>query len=264
VLVSKLKPPSDILAAHEECGHEHFGENYIQELQDKAEKVRRGHLITVPLMVSAASLLDQMALHRYAAPLLQGAHQADRPSRRLAAEQQVQSARVCVDRLYDVFHSQRRAAIPNLYALETLDTEKKADLLEKTLAADDRRLRVYLQLNTSGEDSKAGCASAADLAALAKHVRSSCPHLDVVGLMTIGSYEASQDNDASNPDFEALVKARDELGEGNLELSMGMSADFAKAIAMGSDNVRVGSRAFGERPSKADAKAQRATEQGSS
>lgn len=39
VLVSKLKPPSDILAAHEATGHAHFGENYIQELVDKAEQV---------------------------------------------------------------------------------------------------------------------------------------------------------------------------------------------------------------------------------
>lgn len=154
-------------------------------------------------------------------------------------------------------------AIPNLYALETLDSEKKADLLEKALASSDRSLRVYLQLNTSGEDNKAGVADVAALRSLAQHIRTSCPHLEIVGLMTIGSYEASQDNDASNPDFEALSRAREELGEPSLELSMGMSADFAKAITMGSDNVRVGSRAFGARPSKEEAKALRETESAS-
>jgi len=35
---------------------------------------------------------------------------------------------------------------------------------------------------------------------------------------------------------------------------MGMSADFEAAIAMGSDEVRVGSTIFGDRPAKADAR----------
>jgi len=36
----------------------------------------------------------------------------------------------------------------------------------------------------------------------------------------------------------------------NIELSMGMSDDFEVAIKMGSTNVRVGSKIFGERPKK--------------
>ncbi|CAN9253259.1 unnamed protein product [Alternaria alternata] len=46
-----------------------------------------------------------------------------------------------------------------------------------------------------------------------------------------------------------------ELGwrEEQLELSMGMSADFEGAVKMGSDEVRVGSQIFGERPQKKDA-----------
>jgi uncharacterized pyridoxal phosphate-containing UPF0001 family protein len=39
--------------------------------------------------------------------------------------------------------------------------------------------------------------------------------------------------------------------DGDLELSMGMSGDFDKAIAAGSTNVRVGSTIFGARPQKA-------------
>jgi PLP dependent protein len=40
----------------------------------------------------------------------------------------------------------------------------------------------------------------------------------------------------------------------NLELSMGMSNDFEIAVQMGSTNVRVGSRIFGQRPGKESAK----------
>ena len=39
VAVSKLKPASDILACYEH-GQRDFGENYVQELEDKAAQVR--------------------------------------------------------------------------------------------------------------------------------------------------------------------------------------------------------------------------------
>lgn len=85
--------------------------------------------------------------------------------------------------------------------------------------------------------------------------------------MTIGSFAAST-SDAVNPDFVTLKQTRELLlevlersenaatrsgleeikKEGGLELSMGMSEDFVKAIEAGSTNVRVGSRIFGARP----------------
>jgi uncharacterized pyridoxal phosphate-containing UPF0001 family protein len=47
---------------------------------------------------------------------------------------------------------------------------------------------------------------------------------------------------------EKLLKEIPELQ--NVELSMGMSDDFEVAIRMGSTNVRVGSKIFGQRPPK--------------
>lgn len=41
VAVSKLKPATDILALHEQANVEHFGENYAQELMEKAEILPR-------------------------------------------------------------------------------------------------------------------------------------------------------------------------------------------------------------------------------
>jgi PLP dependent protein len=49
---------------------------------------------------------------------------------------------------------------------------------------------------------------------------------------------------------------------GNLELSMGMSNDFEIAVRMGSTNVRVGSRIFGQRPGKEEG-AKKTVEDGS-
>jgi uncharacterized pyridoxal phosphate-containing UPF0001 family protein len=86
--------------------------------------------------------------------------------------------------------------------------------------------------------------------------------------MTIGAIARSVATtpENENEDFVTLREQRDlvakELGLGHggngegrkLELSMGMSEDFEGAIAMGSDEVRVGSTIFGVRPPKGEAK----------
>lgn len=110
-------------------------------------------------------------------------------------------------------------------------------------------------MNTSGEDAKSGLppvSSAEDtqtedletLPGLAKHIIDKCPHLNLMGLMTIGaiqsSYQAKEGEE--NPDFTCLRRCRDLLSEAlggkELKLSMGMSNDFAAAIKSGSDNIR--------------------------
>jgi uncharacterized pyridoxal phosphate-containing UPF0001 family protein len=136
-------------------------------------------------------------------------------------------------------------------------------------------LNVLLQVNTSGEASKSGLApldadctdadaASTELLSLATHIVTSCARLHLLGLMTIGSLEASHSNTEINPDFERLRATRDLLEnelrsscggskwgeEGRLLLSMGMSADFEGAIKAGSDVVRVGTTIFGERPKK--------------
>ena len=154
-----------------------------------------------------------------------------------------------------------------------MDTVKKADALEKGREAllqsekgkgwEDVPLRVCVQVNTSGEAEKSGV-EPSEAAALCKHIREKCPHLRLQGLMTIGAIARSQavkEGENENEDFVRLREVRDqvvrelELGEGEvLELSMGMSGDWESAVRCGSDEVRVGSTIFGERPSRKDAK----------
>jgi len=121
-------------------------------------------------------------------------------------------------------------------------------------------LRVFVQINTSGEASKSGLEPGAPVLDLCRHVRSHCPHLKLQGLMTIGAIARSvesTDEGAENEDFLCLRQERDRvqelLGGEALELSMGMSGDFEGAIRCGSDEVRVGSGIFGERPRREDA-----------
>lgn len=136
----------------------------------------------------------------------------------------------------------------------------------------EKRLRVMVQVNTSGEESKSGV-EPGDTLNLCKHIRDECPHLRLSGLMTIGAIARSQATTAEteNEDFVTLREVRDkvsgELGlkEGEeLELSMGMSNDFEGAITQGSDEVRIGSTIFGERPARKDAKVKGEAEEGKS
>lgn len=156
--------------------------------------------------------------------------------------------------------------VPNLWCVSSVDSEKKANELEKGRKAllekdtNAEKLRVMVQVNTSGEESKSGVEPSETLS-LCKHIIEQCSHLQLLGLMTIGAIARSKETtpENENEDFIALKETRDKIEkeleweEGKLELSMGMSADFEGAIGMGSDEVRVGSEIFGERPAKKDA-----------
>ena len=131
-------------------------------------------------------------------------------------------------------------------------------MIEKDSEAEP--LRVMVQVNTSGEEAKSGV-EPGDAFAMAKYIIEKCPHLRFTGLMTIGAIARSKATtpETENEDFVSLRNVRDKVAEElgwekeKIELSMGMSADFEGAIAQGSDEVRVGSDIFGERPAKKDA-----------
>ncbi|KAJ2255945.1 hypothetical protein GGH98_001782, partial [Coemansia sp. RSA 454] len=141
------------------------------------------------------------------------------------------------------------AAIPNLWAVETIDSAAKARKLNDAWTSADNQglLGVFVQVNTSNEENKGGV-ERCDVEGVVKEIIASCAGLCLKGLMTIGSIEGS--NKRPNPDFLALVALRDELKQStgvDLELSMGMSDDFVHALELGASNVRVGSKIFGSR-----------------
>ena len=109
-----------------------------------------------------------------------------------------------------------RPGIENLYAVQTLASIKLADLLNRHRPESHPPLRVFIQLNTSGEEAKGGIAIAIAIAAaaagvdervarLATHVVRACPRLRLVGLMTIGAAGGGEE------DFAALREARDRV-----------------------------------------------------
>lgn len=101
--------------------------------------------------------------------------------------------------------------------------------------------RVLIQVNSTGEAGKGGCAIG-DVSMLVERARA--VGLAVAGLMTVGP--TGQSPEAARPGFETVRRLVDEL---ELDVcSMGMSGDIEVAVAAGSTNVRVGTALFGPRP----------------
>eukprot|EP00201_Polytomella_parva_P000217 CAMPEP_0175038698 /NCGR_PEP_ID=MMETSP0052_2-20121109/21_1 /TAXON_ID=51329 ORGANISM="Polytomella parva, Strain SAG 63-3" /NCGR_SAMPLE_ID=MMETSP0052_2 /ASSEMBLY_ACC=CAM_ASM_000194 /LENGTH=277 /DNA_ID=CAMNT_0016300165 /DNA_START=71 /DNA_END=904 /DNA_ORIENTATION=+ len=233
VAVSKTKPVEAIMEAYN-AGQRVFGENYVQEIVEKAPKL--------PLDINWHFI----------------------------GHMQSNKVRSVIE------------AVPNLSMIETIDSIKLADRInrmigdastsrgsspesspkvsprgstsitkekESSLAANVKRLDVLIQINTSGETSKSGVDPGPSVLSIASHIKNNCPNLRFAGLMTIGM----PDDDS---DFRVLSRCRDEVAAAlqltpeesqQLELSMGMSGDYERAIACGSTNVRVGSSIFGAR-----------------
>lgn len=108
-----------------------------------------------------------------------------------------------------------------------------------------------IQVSVAGEAQKAGC-DPAELPKLLDAIAAAGGVLRCRGLMCIPP--ADDDPEAARPHFRRLRALRDEAAQrarphvALTELSMGMSHDFAIAIAEGATLVRVGTAIFGERP----------------
>ena len=130
---------------------------------------------------------------------------------------------------------------------QALDSLRVAAALDRRLHTEGRELDVFVQVNTSGEEQKAGVAPA-DLAGLLRELEA-FDSLHVQGLMTLALF--SSDDDHVRPCFRLLRelrdRARDDQTIGPGELSMGMSGDFELAIEEGATCVRVGQAIFGSR-----------------
>jgi pyridoxal phosphate enzyme (YggS family) len=187
--VSKMMPAERVREAIA-AGQDRFGENYAQELRDKAREVKgaRWHFIG-PLQRNKVKYVVGVA---------------------------------------ELIHS-----VDSLPLLDEIAA--RADKLGIVQ-------RCLVQVNVGREPQKSGCA-VADVPAL---VRAFAARQTVrcEGLMCI-----PPEGEPPRPFFENLAQLA--AAEGLATLSMGMSADFAEAIAAGATIVRIGSAIFGERPRKA-------------
>tara|TARA_B100000242_G_C42984186_1_gene456808 strand:- start:260 stop:910 length:651 start_codon:yes stop_codon:yes gene_type:complete len=171
-------------------GHNHFGENKVQEAISKWTDIKKQN--------------DNIKLH-------------------MVGRLQSNKAKDAV-KLFDFIHS--------------LDNQKLADTLSKHQNNLQKKLKYFIQVNIGNELQKSGI-KVGELEAFYNYCINEA-NLKIVGLMII----PPNDND---PDkyFKSLSELNKSLALE--ELSMGMSADYEKAINQGATFVRIGSSIFGSR-----------------
>lgn len=155
-------------------------------------------------------------------------------------------------------HVQSRKAglIARHFALiHSLDSVKLARRVNQFAGEEGRILPVFLQLNVSGEESKAGLPAWDEKPhqnTLFETVTEilTLPHLSLQGLMTLPPF--FDDPEQARPFFRSLQVWRERLARQFPQtswehLSMGMSGDFEVAIQEGSTLVRIGTAILGTR-----------------
>ena len=178
------------------------------------------------------------------------------------AESYVQEALHKIAALHDLplewhyigpIQSNKTRAIAEHFAwVHSVDRLKIAERLSGQRPAHFPPLQVCLQVNISGEASKSG-APPGETAQLAMAI-AQLPHLRLRGLMAVP--EPGDDVAAQRAAFARLRRLFEQLNRQGLQLdtlSMGMSHDFAAAIAEDATMVRVGSAIFGQREYPQDA-----------
>ncbi|PWH85858.1 YggS family pyridoxal phosphate-dependent enzyme [Brumimicrobium oceani] len=133
--------------------------------------------------------------------------------------------------------------------IQSIDRYELAEKLYQRLKFEKKEIDIYVQVNTSYEESKFGVAPENALDLIKKV--SKFNNIHIKGLMTIGLF--SSEPEKVRKCFKLLKSIQEEATALQLpnvdlkELSMGMSGDLEIAIQEGATIIRVGTAIFGER-----------------
>jgi PLP dependent protein len=134
-------------------------------------------------------------------------------------------------------------AVPNLYAIESVDSLKLAKELNTQCHKMERNnLNIYLQINISGEQTKSGV-HPEEVLKIYEDIKNECDRLKVIGIMSLGEIGNSRQ-------FEQMFEIKSNIcekfnvGASDFVLSLGTSDDYEKAIEYGSNEVRIGGLLF--------------------
>lgn len=219
VAVSKKQPPEAIAAALG-LGQRDFGENYAQELRDKD--------------AALGCLLPEQA-------------QSALPRWHFIGPLQRNKVNLVAGRTA-LIHS-----VDNLSLVEALGERVRRLRAAATEAGQAELVQeILVQVNVGDEAQKAGC-QPDELAAVLDGIAAQEGRLCCRGLMCIPPAAVGDDLETVRPYFARLRLLRDEQQRISrphvvlTELSMGMSHDYAVAIAEGATLVRIGTAIFGAR-----------------
>jgi pyridoxal phosphate enzyme (YggS family) len=142
-------------------------------------------------------------------------------------------------------------AIDLFDAIDSVDSKRTADKLNRTAHSIGKIFPVLIEINIGGEQAKSGVGPGSDELEQILEAAATWQSLNVNGLMTVPPY--TEDPEGARPYFRQLREIRDTIVAralpriGMAVLSMGMSHDFEVAIEEGSTCVRVGAAIFGKR-----------------
>jgi pyridoxal phosphate enzyme (YggS family) len=138
----------------------------------------------------------------------------------------------------------------NFTWLHSLDSLKLAQRLARQAQEQNAAVNVLIEINITRDPAKHGVAPDAATALLDQLLQNDLAGIQLRGLMAIGPYPATETERRAA--FAALRVLQDNCAQrfalpGFTELSMGMSGDFAEAIAEGATMLRIGTAIFGGR-----------------
>jgi len=231
--------------------HAHVLHDILQQLRRAAHDTGR----PVPRLLAVSKTQDETAVAELAL-LGQDAfgenYVQEAAAKRAAMAATAAAGRALEWHLIGHLQSNKAAEAATLFDwVHTVDRPKLAAALARHRGA-DAPLNVLIQVNIDDEASKHGCRPQ-DVPALAAAIAAE-PALRLRGLMVIPT--PHPDPEQRRPSFrraKALFDALAAERAGVDTLSMGMSDDFAIAVAEGSTLVRIGTALFGARPPKAAA-----------
>lgn len=229
--------------------HEHVLHHILQQLQRAAHDAGR----PVPRLLAVSKTQDETAVANLASQGQDafGENYVQEAAAKRAALAATAAAGLALQwHLIGHLQSNKAAEAAALFDwVHTVDRPKLVTALARHRQAQQAPLNVLIQVNIDAEDSKHGCRPE-DVPALAAAIAAE-PALRLRGLMVIPTPHA--DPEGRRPSFrraKALFDALAGAHPGLDTLSMGMSDDYAIAIAEGATLVRIGTALFGARAPK--------------
>lgn len=155
-------------------------------------------------------------------------------------------------RWHMIGHLQRnkvKSIVGKVFMIHSVDSLRLAEEISKEAVRQQVTVRILLEVNVAGEESKFG-ATVQEALALVENV-AKLPGIRIEGLMTIAPYV--EDPEENRPFFKKLKHLSVDINSKNIDnvsmnvLSMGMTGDYSTAVEEGSTYVRIGTGIFGHR-----------------
>lgn len=155
-------------------------------------------------------------------------------------------------RWHMIGHLQRNKVkyiVGKVYMIHSVDSLELAQEISREAVKRQVRVKVLLEVNVAGEESKFGT-TPEEVLSLAEAV-AKLPGIEVKGLMTIAPYV--EDQEENRVYFQKLKQLSVDIYSKNIDnismdvMSMGMTGDYSVAVEEGATYVRVGTGIFGER-----------------